>query len=79
MSLVPFPKALVLLGSLADGVDDGAISLTLIAWLTALALQLLGAVDLVVDVGFLGAVGERVAITFLAANALVEFLNGAAK
>ena len=30
-SSVPFPKALVLLGSLADGVDDGAIALPLAA------------------------------------------------
>ena len=44
-SSVPFPKALVLLGSLADGVDDGAIALTLSVCLTALVFQLLGAVD----------------------------------
>ena len=77
--MVPFPKALVLLGSLADGVDDGAISLPLAALGSPSLLQLLGAVDLIVHVGFLGAARQRIAIVQLAANALVELLGCAAE
>ena len=77
--MVPFPKALVLLGSLADGVDDGAIALPLVPRLSPLALQLLGAVDLIVYIRLLGASGQGIAISGLASDALVELLGGAAK
>ena len=77
--MVPFPKALVLLGSLADGVDDGAISLPLISRLSPLALQLLGAVDLIVHVGFLNAARERVALTGFAADNVIKFSSRAIK
>ena len=71
-SLIPIPKALVLPRRLANVVHNFAIALTLVPRLSPLALQLLGAVDLIVYVRVLGDGREGVTVAGLAANCVVE-------
>ena len=69
--LIPVPKTPVLPRGFANIVDDRPVPLSLTAVRAALALQLLGAVNFVVQVRLLSTTGEGVALIGLAANGFV--------